>query len=519
MAFRYGHREQRALLPPSIEDYVTEIHPVRAYDAFVDTLDFNTLGIDLDEDQVGNSQYDPRAMLKLLVYGYSSGSRSSRKLEKATHENLAFIWLMGGLKADHKTIADFRRKHKKAIKKVLRQCAWMCVELDLIAGNVLFGDGTKMRANAGRAKTHNRAYYQGRLQEIGARIDRLLEECEEIDRQEEGSPSLVAMCQDLAQAQNLKRKIQEALSAVPESCQRVNLTDPDCRLMRSIQGSHASYNVQSVVDGKHGLIVHAEPVQDAADVNQFARQIDQANQVLPRPCQVACADAGYADTQELAKIDGQGIEVIVPSQRQALHKGEKPFSKSHFRYDSEQGVYRCPEGHTLKFAGTEKPSGKRQYQIVDAAECHRCLHYGKCTKAKRGRKIIRLADEELKEKFEAKFQEPGSQEIYALRKTVAELPFGHMKRNGKMDAFLLRGLAGVGAETSLMATCFNLVRMITLEGVSGLVRKLSALRSRKGLATAPQPPGLGAVSPSRGPLSWLRILCGFQRALLLTPSP
>jgi transposase len=471
MAYRYGLREQRALLPPSIEEYVAENHPVRAYDAFVDALDLKVLGIDLNADKVGNAQYDPQAMLKLLVYGYSYGIRSSRKLEQATHENLSFIWLMGGLKPDHKTIAEFRRKHKKALRRVLKQCVRVCLRLNLIAGNILFVDGAKVRANAGREQTHDRTYYEKHLKEIDVRIDQVLDECEEIDRQEEGEGSLVAMDQGLGQAQNLKGKIREALEAVPETYEKINLTDPECALMRSRQGSHASYNVQTVVDDQHGLIVHAEAVRDTSDVNQFARQIDQANGELPKPCQAACGDAGYADTEELSKIDAQGIQVIVPSQRQALHEEEKPFSKSHFVYDAEQDGYQCPEGHRLSYEGTDKSSGKRHYQITDPVLCHTCPHFGQCTEAKRGRKIIRLPHEAKKEKFEAQYAEAASQKIYARRKTRVEHPFGHIKRNLKTDAFLLRGLDGVGAETSLLATCFNMVRMITILGVSTLVDK------------------------------------------------
>ena len=123
-----------------------------------------------------------------------------------------------------------------------------------------------------------------------------------------------------------------------EDKKHINQTDPDCRVIKSIQGSHASYNVQSVVDDEHGLIVHAEATAEVNDGNQFARQIEQANDLLETPCKVACADAGYADTDELEKIDEQGIKVIVPSQRQALHEEESPFSKSHFTYDKEQDV-------------------------------------------------------------------------------------------------------------------------------------------------------------------------------------
>jgi transposase len=478
MAYRYGDRYQMTMFPRSIEEFVPNDHPVRVYDAFVEALDFNALGIEIDPNQVGNSEYDPKAMLKLLVYGYSYGIKSSRKLERETHYNLSFIWLMGGLKPDHKTIAEFRRKNKKPLKTVLKHCAQICIKLDLIAGNALFVDGSKIRANASRSKTHDQAYYEGLMSEIESRIEQLLEECEGIDREEETEGSWVAMDRKLAQANQLKDKIRKALEAMKETGrEKINLTDPDCAIMHSIQGSHASYNVQSVVDDKHGLIVHAEAVRETSDVNQFAQQIDQANDILKKPCEAACADAGYADTEELQKIDAKRIKVVVPSQRQALHEEEGPFSKSHFRYDPEQDCYWCPESHRLSYGGTDKESGKRHYLITHSKTCHDCVHYGQCTEAKKGRKVTRLPLEEVKERLEAQYEEASSQEIYARRKARVEHPFGHIKRNLKTDGFMIRGQTGVNAETSLLGTCFNLARMITILGVSGLIEKLTTLKA------------------------------------------
>jgi transposase len=476
MAYRYGDRQQMSLLPQSIEEYVAEDDPVRAYDAFVEALDFHELGIDINPYKVGNAEYDPRSMLRLLVYGYSYGVKSSRKLERECYHNISFIWLMGGLKPDHKTIAEFRRRNKKTLKKVLRHCAQVCIKLELIAGNVLFVDGTKIRANAGRNRTHDRAYYEKLLANLDSRIEQLLADCETTDQSEEGTSSYVAMDKELAKNQNLKERIKEALNSFASSGRKqVNQTDPDCAMMHSVQGSHAGYNVQSVVDDEHGLIVQVEAVSDANDARQFARQIDQANELLEAPCKVACADAGYTDTVELEKIDHQGIKVIVPSQRQALHEEESPFSKSHFTYDKEQDCYTCPEGHRLRYSFTDKRKGKRQYRMEDKNLCHHCRHYGQCTKSRRGRNIIRLRNEEVKIKLEAQYEEESSQEIYARRKTRVEHPFGHIKRNLKTDAFLLRGRDGVQAETSILATCFNVARMITIFGVGVLREKLGAL--------------------------------------------
>jgi transposase len=153
MPYLVGVRDQNQLFPACIEEYISPEDPVRAYDAFVEQVDFAQLGIKLNEHQVGPPEFDPRAMVKLLVYGYSYGIRSSRKLERATHHNVSFIWLMGGLKPDHKTIARFRRDNAAALKNILRQCAQVCLRLGLIAGNTPFVDGTKIRANASMKHT------------------------------------------------------------------------------------------------------------------------------------------------------------------------------------------------------------------------------------------------------------------------------------------------------------------------------------------------------------------------------
>lgn len=474
MAYRYGNRCQVTLLPRSIEEYIPEDDPVRAYDAFVEALDFDQLRIEIDPNKVGNSEYDPKAMLKLFVYGYSYGVKSSRKLERATHHNLSFIWLMGGLKPDHKTIAEFRRKNKRAIKKVLKQCARMCIKLDLIAGNILFVDGTKIRANASTSRTHDKAWYEEQLRNIDHRIESLLEECEAVDLHEEHLGSFVEMDKELSKAEALKSTIEEVLSEFKQTeREKINQTDPDCANMRSIQGKHASYNVQSVIDDKNGLIVHAEAVNDTSDLNQFARQIEQAHEVLKKPSEVACADAGYADADELEKIDAQEIKVIVPSKRQAQRKAPEPFSKQEFTYDKEHDCYYCSEGHKLKLSTVYKKTGDRYYMITDKELCFNCRHWGTCTTGKSGRRIFRSHNEELVEKFESQYEQEESQKVYAKRKDRVEHPFGHIKKNLKTDAFLMRGRDGVQAETSLLATCFNIARMISILGVSGLIGELS----------------------------------------------
>jgi len=470
MAYRFGDREQIQMLPASVEDYVDPDSPVRVYDAFVEALSLQELGITYDPNQTGSPQYDPKAMLKLLVYGYSYGIRSSRRLEREVCYNLSFIWLTGGLRPDHKTIAEFRRQNKKALQQVLKQCARMCLRLNLIAGNTLFVDGTKIRANAGWNKQWSQDRGRKALAKIDERIQQLLKECDSADAAEAKSESFVKISEELKDKQKLKAKIETILQELRKPEDRLNSTDPDCAPMHSTKGAFPSYNAQHVVDAKHGLIVHADAVSAANDVYQFAQQIEQAHQTLAKPCTTACADAGYANTEETEKIDAQHIQVIVPSSFQAREEEAAPFAKSKFTYDAERNEYRCPEGHPLIYRGYDSANRKHEYRIHAKETCSACQHFGVCTNSRHGRRIKRLDLEEIKIKLEAQYASPEGQAIYKLRKQNAEHPFGHLRRNLGLQYFLLRGRDGVKAEMSILATCFNLARMITLIGVPALLK-------------------------------------------------
>lgn len=470
MAYRYGDREQTQLLPQSIEDYVAADAPVRVYDAFIEALSLKDLGIAYDPHKMGNPEYNPKAMLKLLVYGYSYGVRSSRRLEREACYNLSFIWLTGGLQPDHKTIAEFRRQHKSALQQVLKQCARMCLRLNLIAGNTLFVDGTKIRANAGWKEQWTKARAQKALAKIDERILALLAECESTDAEETSSGSFIKIAKELQDQTTLKNKVEQVLAELQTEDDSLNTTDPDCKPMHSTKGTFPSYNAQHVVDAKHGLIVHADAVSDATDVYQFAQQIDQANQTLIQPCSTACADAGYANIKEENKIDTQHIQVVVPTNIQAREREAGPFAKSKFTYDAERNEYRCPEGHPLTYKGYDSSNHKHEYRIHAKETCLTCPHFGVCTNSRHGRRIKRLDLEEVKLKLEAQYASPEGQAIYKLRKQNAELPFGHVKRNLGVQSYLLRGREGAKAETSILATCFNLARMMTLIGIPALLK-------------------------------------------------
>lgn len=473
MAYRYGNREQLELFPPSIEDYVSRDDPVRVYDAFVEALNFDELGIVLDEDKIGNPEYDPKSMLKLLIYGYSYGIRSSRKLERAVYHNISFIWLVGGIKPDHKTISSFRKNNRSALKEVLKQCAKLCMKLDLIEGNTLFLDGTKMRANASIKNTWTKERCEKYLKNIDKHIEYILSECDSIDLEELDQRSLVSLKKELADKETLKSAVKEIIDELKDKgVKSTNTTDPECVRIKSAQGSHVGYNAQIAVDEKHGLIVSSDTVSENSDYNQFAIQVGHANDVLEKKCKTACADAGYSDIEDLKKVDAQDIKVIVPSKQQANGKELGQFDKKRFKYDTEKDAYTCPEGNTLTCKQHNNYHKAKIYKIPDGNICRRCRHFGVCTNSRNGREINRIFDEEARQKMEAQYEEPDSQAVYKLRMQKVELPFGHIKRNLGVNAFLLRGVEGAKAEMSLLAADFNISRMITILGVKTLIDRL-----------------------------------------------
>ncbi|MDP2981271.1 MAG: IS1182 family transposase [Candidatus Omnitrophota bacterium] len=473
MAYIKGNRNQMMLLPQAVEDYIAKDDPVRAYDAFVEALDRNGLGLVIDENQPGANPYWPKAMLKLLIYGYSYGIRSSRKLERACYHNLAFIWLTEDIKPDYRTIARFRIANRAIIKNVLRQCAHMCLKLGLIEGNTLFVDGTKIKANASLKNTWSKERLQKHEVAITENIERILAECEAVDNDEANSGSLIKLKKDLADQEALKAAIAEIAKELKESGkQKLNTADPDSFVSKSDRGAKMYHNAQTTVDEKHGLIVNTDVVNQSVDANQLSIQVKQAQDTLDKKPENICADNGYYSIDDIEKMDAE-INVIIPSQGQLVKERApdkiKPFPKDVFTYDDKSDCYICPENKELR--RTELTIPNKPNAIIYQAgrrDCKSCKHFGVCTTSANGRKIIRQTNETLMQRLAQIYDSDTGQRIYKLRKQKVELPFAHFKHNMNIRQLLLRGIAKAAVELNLCAIGYNLTRMISLLGVTGL---------------------------------------------------
>jgi transposase len=460
-------------MPSVVDEYVAKDDPVRVYDAFVDALDFKELGIIINPKKSGASEYCPKTMLKVLVYGYSYRIRSSRQLERACYHNLSFIWLAGDLKPDYRTIARFRSDNKEAIKKVLKQCVKLCVDLDLISGNAIFIDGSSFRANASIKNTWTQERCQRHLISINERIDKIIDESETIDKSEEDQESLIKIKEELTDKMVLRERIKKTLSELKEAERSsLNTVDADCVKVKGRQGTHAGYNVQNTVDQKHGLIINSEVTTKSQDAGQLNEQIKSACAVLEKEPKVVIADCGYYQLEDLSKIS-ENIKIIIPSHKQIKKERKRKlpiFDKSKFRYDIKKDEYICPQNKRLKF-NCNTANGDRYYKC-SGKYCRDCINFGICTKSNQGRGLRQNKHSALCDKLETTYDSPVGKAMYRLRNQKVELPFGHFKYNLGAGQFLLRGKNKTNAEVSLLSTSFNIARMITLIGIRELITKL-----------------------------------------------
>jgi transposase len=172
MKFIQGQdRFQTYLFPVSLDASVDKSNEVRVIDLFVDRLDLNQLGFDVEFVDNGRPAYYPKDLLKLFIYGYLNKIRSSRGLEKESKRNIEMIWLLKGLSPDHNTINNFRKDNPKAIKKVFRKTVEIARNFDLIGGLLLAGDGTKLRAQNSKKNNYNQKKIDRHIQYIETKLE------------------------------------------------------------------------------------------------------------------------------------------------------------------------------------------------------------------------------------------------------------------------------------------------------------------------------------------------------------
>lgn len=445
--FRSYDLNQQLLLPPDLRQWLRADHLALYLSDLVEALDLSgILHVYEEGDGRGRPPYHPALMVKLLLYGYCTGKLSSRKIEQATYDDVAFRVLSCNQQPDHDSIAGFRKRHLPELAKLFVQVLELCQRAGLVKLGHVAIDGTKIKANASKWRTRSYAYLSEAEQELSATVERLLAEAQRIDEEEDelygpgkrgdelpeelrDRESRLARIRELKvemereareaaekKATATKQKQEEAAKqgkkvdgrwakiidpsqVLPAPKTKRNFTDPDSRIMKdqATKTFQQSYNVQIGVDAQAQIIVAAKVVQAGVDQEQLVPVLREVEKNLGRLPQRVSADAGYYSKAAITHGAVSAVDLHVPPNQR------KPLS-----WSSEQ---RLPENATLQ---------ERMWHKLG-------------TKAGR--------------------------ETFDKRKVIVEPVFAQIKHVRGFRQFLLRRLPQVEAEWLLVCMTHNLLKL------------------------------------------------------------
>ena len=477
-------REQPSLLPPRIEDYVGPDNPVRAIDSFVSALDLAELGFKHADRGVGVGQppYDPSDLLKLYLYGYTNQIRSSRRLEREAGRNLELIWLLKNLRPGYRTIANFRKENWAALKVANRSFVLLLRELDLVGGTLVALDGALFHGNASKGSIFTQRKLTKQIAELDKEIEAYGKSLEANDaaeaKQQSGAPGDGSkgdggdVGEKMKELMARRDRAQADLKDLETSDKgQLSKTDPDARLLSKGDQTIAGYNVQSVVDDKHMLIVASEVVNrsDAGHLHVMAKA---AKDALDAKSLQVLADAGYYNSEDLkACEDDDIIAYVPPSEGNGMLEKQGRFSRKDFNYDAVADAYHCPAGKLLRptKGRWQNVSGRVEVRYLGRkATCETCQLRARCLTPKAPyRTIARWEHEDVLERHRTRMQDAA--DLMRRRSAIVEHPFGTLKCRAGYQHFLVRGFNKVRGEWSLMALCYNFTRALNILGFDRFV--------------------------------------------------
>ncbi len=429
--FRTIDRQTGFLLPPSVDEWLPEKHLARFVVEVIDGMDLRAMSGSYRGS--GSASYHPRMLLGILVYGYATGIFSSRKLERATYDSVAFRFIAANDHPDHDTIATFRQRFLKQIEGLFVQVLLLAREMGMLKLGTLGIDGTKIHANASR---HSALSYEhaGKIEaQLKAEVAELMAKAEAADKadipdgmsipdelarreeerfareQAEHEANLAAReAKTAATGKKPSGKLPRPPTQGPLLTDQINLTDEESRIMPVAGGGFEQcYNAQAAVAEGSLLVVAIDVVQASNDKQQLEPMLGKIG-ALPEElgeAETLLADTGYFSAGNVAACEAAAIEPLIAMGRQPHHP---PLAE--------------------RFA--DPPPAPKNPTPVEAM-AHR-------------------------------LKTPEGRKLYSLRKQIPEPVFGIIKSVLGFRQFLLRGLDKVRGEWSLVTMAWNIKRMFTL---------------------------------------------------------
>jgi transposase len=449
--------QQQYLLPPSLEDWVGQDHPVRFLRDFVDSLDLAALGIHEPEGVEGRPPYAADLQLKVWLYGYLEKIRSSRGLEKACKVHLPLLWLTGLKSPDHNTLWRFWVLNRAGLQRVFREVVLVAYRAGIVELVLHALDGTKIKAAVSRRTVLGKRDLQKLLQELDQGIAELMAEVEEREAGEHGEYRLP---ETLVDAQRRREQIMQALGELAAmERESYHPGDKEARVMKVGDGGQTGpgYNAQVVVDSSSGLIVAAHTTSAESDNGELLPMLEEVRETLGLVSQATVADGGYYSPRQLAEAEKRDYGVLVPvPDPQKSSAPHVDLSPDLFVYDREEDCYRCPHGEILAFEKSRPNShGKYQVRVYHCPRGPDC----RCSLGQSGRRITRSEFAEVIDRQRRKQQLPENRELMRQRKSIVEIVYAQIKELMGFRRFTVSGLAATNTQWSLICTAFNLKKL------------------------------------------------------------
>ena len=526
LAIKSDNRKQNLLLPPSLDELVPENHMVRVVDAVIDRLDISDILSTYRGG--GNSAFNPKMMLKVLVFAYLSNVYSSRRIEELLKRDIYFMWLAGMKRPDFRTINYYRGKRLKVgFDTVFTQVVRLLHEEGFVSLKVQYIDGTKIESVANKYTFVWRGSvekYDARLKAKTEALLRQIEQNHAIENQENPVPEeltaeevtkRVERIKEKVDADNLGKEERKALKQIEtDSVPRMNRyreqletmgsrnsyskTDPDATFMRMKEDAMLNgqlkpgYNVQ--ISTENQFITNFGIYQRPTDTLTMISYLESFKARYGMQSEEIVADSGYGSEENYEYMFSNGMTPYVKynmfhvEQRRSYRNN--PFRVSNLFYNPDDDFYVCPMGQKLKFIRQEKRYTTSGYQqtvsVYRAGRCEGCPLRGQCHKSKRDRQIeVNHTLDDYKARARELLTSEQGIKHRSNRPIEPEAVFGQIKECGRFRRLRLKGLTGAKIDFGLKALAHNLRKLAQAWAKSSFFDKFLTSGTAKQLYTSP----------------------------------
>jgi transposase len=487
--------KQMVMLPISLEDQLAPGTLEFAIHTLVETrMDRSVFDEKYKNDDTGRLAYDPKILLKVVLFAYSRGLTGSRRIEQACRENVVFMALSCGEKPDHSTIAAFVSSMKGEIAPLFRDVLMVCEEEGLLGGTFFALDGLKLPSNASKQWSGTHAQLQRKKEKLEAKVKRLLDEHEQEDKGDDdpsGPGSFRGRASRERQIKRLEKQAERIEKWLSENDKKIgssgkeitsNITDNDSGQMITSHGFIQGYNSQALVDEKHQVVIHAETFGTVSDHEHVAPLMDGAKENMQYIGHdedyfsgvTFVADTNYHSQSNLKTCQKMELDAYIPDRyfrrrdpRYATQKRywpkKKKFRLEDFHHDEAGDQYMCPDGKRLKVKLKELYRNGLVYRvyIAEKKDCQRCPLRLRCLTgrgAKRKYLWVPIAVQltNLSRKMAGKIDTEMGRKIYPRRIAISEPVFANIRTHKRLDRFTLRTKIKVDIQWMLYCMVHNI---------------------------------------------------------------